>query len=97
MLADEVVEDASAMLAGQEAEQPDPSRQAMRRALDLHATALILVRVLERGPLEKPAMAREAALAARMARAAAPLAIVVHDHLLVGGENWVSLKQKGLL
>lgn len=97
LLADEVLEDASAMLAGLEADQPDPSRQALRRALDLHATALILVRVLEAGPVGQQVMAREAALAARMTRAATPLAIVLHDHLLVGGENWVSLKQKGLL
>ncbi len=97
LLADEVVEDASAMIAGLEAEAPDPSRQAMRRALDLHATALILVRILPPGPLAKTAMAREAALAARMTRAAHPLAIVLHDHLLIGGENWISLKQKGLV
>lgn len=97
LLADEVLEDVDAMLGGLEAEQPDPSRQTMRRALDLHATALILVRVLEAGPISQQVMAREAALASRMIRAAAPLAIVLHDHLLVGGENWVSLKQKGLL
>ena len=97
LLADEVVEDASAMIAGLQAEAPDPSRQALRRALDLHATALILVRILAPGPLAKPTMAREAALAAHMTRAASPLAIVLHDHLLIGGENWISLKQKGLV
>lgn len=97
LLADEVLEDASAMIAGLEAEAPDPSRQAMRRALDLHATALILVRILQPGPLAKPTLAREAGLAARITRAASPLAIVLHDHLLIGGENWISLKQKGLV
>ncbi len=97
LLADEVVEDASAMIAGLEAEAPDPSRATMRRALDLHATALVLVRILPTGSLGKSTMAREAALAARIARAATPLAIVLHDHLLIGGENWVSLKQKGLV
>ena len=97
LLADEVIEDASATIAGLEAEQPDPSRQAMRRALDLHATALILVRIVAAGALAKPLLAREAGLAARVARSASPLAIVLHDHMLVGGENWVSLRQKGLL
>ena len=97
LLADEVIEDASATIAGLEAVQPDPSRQAMRRALDLHATALILVRIVAAGMLGKPVLAREAALAARIARAASPLAIVLHDHMLVGGENWVSLRQRGLL
>ena len=97
LLADEVVEDASAAIAGLEAAQPDPSRQAMRRALDLHATAMILVRVVAAGPVAKPVLVREAALAARMTRAAAPLAIVLHDHMLAGGETWVSLRQKGLI
>ena len=69
----------------------------MRRALDLHATALILVRVVPPGPVAKATLAREAALGARLARSAAPLAIIVHDHMLVGGDNWVSLKQKGLI
>ena len=97
LLADEVVEDASVAIAGLEDTQPDPSRQAMRRALDLHATALILVRIVAPGAVGKPMLAREAALSARLARAASPLAIVLHDHMLIGGENWVSLKQKGLL
>lgn len=69
----------------------------MRRALDLHATALIMVRVVPAGPLAKPVLAREAALAARLAKAAAPLAIILHDHMMVGGDNWISLRQKGLI
>ncbi len=97
LLADEVVEDASTLAGGLDPAQPDASRLAMRRALDLHATALLLVRVVPPGPLAKPVLAREAALGARLARAASPLAIVLHDHMLVGGDNWVSLKQKGLI
>ena len=102
LLADEVVEDASTIVASSivgelDPGQPDTSRLAMRRALDLHATALLLVRVVPPGPLAKPVLAREAALAARLARAASPLAIILHDHMLVGGDNWVSLKQKGLI
>ncbi len=90
LLADEVVDDSPAVIG-------DPSRQAMRRALDLHATALILVRVVPPGPLSKSTLAGEAALGARLAKSASPLAIIVQDHMLVGGDNWVSLKQKGLL
>lgn len=90
LLADEVVDDVSG-------ERPDPSRPVMRRALDLHATALILVQVVPPGQPAKALLAREAALAARMASAAAPLAIMLHDHMLVGGDNWVSLRQKGLI
>ena len=110
LLADEVVEDASTVLggisvadvgssagAGSDGRPPDAIRQTMRRALDLHATALILVRVVQTGVLPKAIVAQEAALAARMARAGMPLAIILHDHMLLGGNNWVSLKQKGLI
>lgn len=100
LLADEVIEDTSTILSGTVGaapEQPDTPRLAMRRALDLHATALLLVRVVPPGPLAKPTLAREAALGARLAKAASPLAIMLHDHMLVGGDNWVSLRQKGLL
>ena len=93
LLADEVVE----VVKEGPAAGGDPSRQAMRRALDLHATALILVRVVSPGPLSKPFLTGEAALGARLAKSASPLAIIVHDYMLVGGDNWVSLKQKGLL
>lgn len=96
LLADEVVEVVRKVEDGPAA-GGDPSRQAMRRALDLHATALILVRVVPPGPLSKPFVTGEAALGARLARSASPLAIIVHDYMLVGGDNWVSLKQKGLL
>ena len=101
LLADEVIDDRPAMAGADMVpgakQATDPSRQAMRRALDLHATALILVRVVPPGPLSKATLTGEAALGARLAKSAAPLSIIVHDHMLVGGDNWVSLKQKGLL
>ena len=97
LLADEVAEepDGIAPPAGDAA--PDASRQAMRRALDLHATALIAVRVVPPGTPSPTLLAREATLASRLSRAAAPLAIILHDHMLVGGDNWVSLRQKKLI
>jgi|GEM_PF-241447 len=101
LLADEVVEDASTVAstsaAGAGEAADDTARLAMRRALDLHATALILVRVAPPGPIGKPLLAREAQLASHVARAAQKLAIVLHDHIAVGGEHWVSLRQKGLI
>ena len=103
LLADEVIDDAGAvgdglpLANGLGADDGALSRPAMRRALDLHATALILVRIVPPGPIAKSTLARAAALGARLAKAASPLAVIVHDHMLVGGDNWVSLKQKGLI
>ena len=72
-------------------------RAIMRCALELHATALVVVRIVPPRAIAKAVLEREAALSRQLSRAAAPLAIIVHDHMLIGGENWVSLKQKGLL
>ncbi len=91
LLADEVAQPSA------DEEALDPCRQAMRRALDLHATALIAVRVVPAGAPSRTLFAQEAALASKLSRAAAPLAIILHDHMLVGGDNWVSLRQKQLI
>ncbi len=70
-------------------------REMMRRALELHATALILVHNHPSGdptPSEDDvAMTREIKLAA------ATLSVVLHDHLIIGNGRWVSLKRLGLL
>lgn len=69
-------------------------RVAVRRALALHATALILV-------LNRPGAAApsrdDLALAARLKQAAGVLSIALHDVLLAGGKARVSLRRKGLL
>ena len=96
-VADEVAEQAAGLVPTAGGTVPDLSRAAMRRALDLHATALIAVRVVPAGTPSSGLLAREAALASRLSRAAAPLAIILHDHMLVGGDNWVSLRQKKLI
>ena len=67
------------------------------RALALHATALILVRVVPAGPIDKALPKREAVLCAAIGTAIGKLSITLHDHMLVGGGSWVSLRQKGLL
>ncbi len=87
LLADELLVDAEATLA----------QAVAGRALALHATALILVRVLAPGPVEKGLAKREASLSAPLASALSALSIVLHDHMLVGSGSWVSLRQKGLL
>ena len=80
------------------ADEPDGLPQRLAgRALALHATALILVRVIPDGPVEKGLAKREAGLCAGIAKAVALLSITLHDHMLVGGGTWISLRQKGLL
>ncbi len=92
LLADELV--AGGAVAG----EPDAlPRLLAGRALALHATALILVRVVPAGPIEKALPKRDAALCAAVGKALGMLSITLHDHMLVGGGSWVSLRQKGLL
>ncbi len=97
LLADEVAEQAAGVVPPGGEAVPDASRPVMRRALDLHATALIAVRVVPAGTPSRGLLTQEAALGSRLSRAAAPLAIILHDHMLVGGDNWVSLRQKQLI
>ncbi len=87
LLADEAVDDAPEQLP----------RRVAGRALVLHATALILLRIVPEGPADKTLARREAALCAQVATALAALSITLHDHMLVGNGSWVSLRQKGLL
>lgn len=67
------------------------------RALTLHATALILIRVVPAGIPDKALLKREAVLAGAVRTAVSLLSVIVHDHMLVGMGNWISLTQKGLL
>lgn len=78
---------------------PPQPRDVLTRALELHATALIL---LQRHPPgraagQPPAGREEAALSARLRRAASVLSVVLHDHLVLGGPEPVSLRREGLL
>ena len=91
LLADEAVQEDQA--PGEE----DSVRAIMRHALGLHATALVVVRIVPPRAIAKSVLDREAALSRELSRSSGPLAIIVHDHMLIGGENWVSLKQKGLI
>ena len=89
LLADEVLG------AGTVNHAPVYPREVVRRALELHATALILVHNHPSGdPTPSRAdieMTREVAEAARM------LGITLHDHLVVGRGGSASLRQMGLL
>lgn len=70
-------------------------REVIRRALDLGATALILV---HNHPSGSPQPSRaDIQITGRIAEAGRLLGIVVHDHVIIGREGHVSLKAKGLI
>lgn len=70
-------------------------REVVKRALELHATALLLV---HNHPSGDPTPSREdAAMTAEVKDAAAIFSIVLHDHVIVGNGRWFSFRQQGLL
>ncbi len=89
LLADEAQEAGPAIVAG-----PHP-REVARRALELHATALILVR--SRPGCDPVASPGEVQATARLREAAQALSIVVHDHVILGRGRWLSFRAEGLL
>lgn len=70
-------------------------REVIRRALDLGATALILVHNHPSGSPE-PSRA-DIQITNRIAEAGRLLGVVVHDHVIIGREGHVSLRAKGLI
>ncbi len=70
-------------------------REIIRRALDLGATALILV---HNHPSGTPQPSRaDIQMTNQIAEAGRLLGIAVHDHIIIGREGNVSLKSKGLI
>ena len=70
-------------------------REVIRRALDLGATALILV---HNHPSGSPQPSRaDIQITGRIAEAGRLLGVAVHDHVIIGREGHVSLKAKGLI
>ncbi|MEY4720632.1 MAG: hypothetical protein RIQ46_357 [Pseudomonadota bacterium] len=70
-------------------------REVIRKALDLGATALILVHNHPSGSPE-PSRA-DIQITNRIAEAGRLLGIVVHDHVIIARQGHVSLKAKGLI
>ena len=67
----------------------------IRKALDLGASALILV---HNHPSGSPQPSRaDIQITQRIAEAGRLLGVVVHDHVIVGRDGHVSLKAKGLI
>jgi DNA repair protein RadC len=70
-------------------------REVVRRALELQATALILV---HNHPSGDPAPSRaDIDMTREVQKAAAALGIALHDHVIVGNGRWLSFRQQGLL
>ncbi|HJS87192.1 MAG TPA: DNA repair protein RadC [Acetobacteraceae bacterium] len=70
-------------------------REVLKRALELHATALILV---HNHPSGDPSPSQEdVAMTAEVKAAAAALSVVLHDHIIIGNGRWLSFRQQGLL
>lgn len=78
--------------------RPHPGLSAgsgQARALELQATALILV---HNHPSGDPTPSRDdIEMTQEVKHAARALSIVLHDHLIVGNGRWVSFRRQGLL
>lgn len=70
-------------------------REVVKRALELHATALILVHNHPSGDPTPSVADRE--MTREIKVAAATLSITVHDHIVVGNGKWFSFRREGLL
>ena len=70
-------------------------REVVKRALELHATALILVHNHPSG--DPQPSADDIAMTREVARAASALSIVLHDHLIVGNGRLYSFRREGLI
>ena len=70
-------------------------REVMKRALELHATALILV---HNHPSGDPTPSRADIEMTREIRVAGEIfSVVVHDHLIIGNGRHLSFRREGLL
>ncbi|WP_431302515.1 RadC family protein [Sediminicoccus sp. BL-A-41-H5] len=70
-------------------------REVVKRALELHATALILV---HNHPSGDPTPSRaDIEMTAEVKQAAAALGITLHDHVIIGRERQLSFRREGLL
>ena len=70
-------------------------REVAKRALELHATALILV---HNHPSGDPTPSRaDLEMTQEVQAAVRPLSIVLHDHVVVGNGRWLSFRKEGLL
>ncbi len=70
-------------------------REVVKRALELQASALILVHNHPSG--DPGPSAEDVAMTAAVKAAAETLSLRLHDHLVIGNGRWVSLRAEGLI
>ncbi len=70
-------------------------REVVRRALELHATAIILVHNHPSGD-PRPSTA-DIEMTHDINAATAALSILLHDHVIIGNGSWLSFRREGLL
>ena len=71
------------------------TREVIKRALELGATAVILV---HNHPSGNPEPSRQdIAITRDIAQAASKLGIAVHDHIIIGGSDYRSMRSMGLI
>ena len=70
-------------------------REVVKRALELHATAIILVHNHPSG--DPTPSAADIDMTREVQAAANALSIVLHDHVIVGRGAWLSFRREGLL
>jgi DNA repair protein RadC len=70
-------------------------REVVKRALELNASAIILV---HNHPSGDPTPSQDDIVMTRqIAEAAETLSVVLHDHVIVGNGRWVSFRREGLI
>jgi DNA repair protein RadC len=70
-------------------------REAVKRALELSATAIVLV---HNHPSGDPTPSRaDIEMSRQIVAAAKPLGVLVHDHIIVGKQGHASLRGLGLI
>ncbi len=70
-------------------------REVVKRALELNATALILVHNHPSG--DPTPSSEDVAMTREIRDAARALSVVLHDHVIVGNGRWLSFRREGLL
>lgn len=70
-------------------------REMLRYALERHATAVILLR--NQAEAQPVLTGADRALHARLEQAGAALSVLVHDLVVIGGGDWISLRQQRAL
>jgi DNA repair protein RadC len=70
-------------------------REVAKRALELHATALILVHNHPSG--DPTPSGPDIEMTTEIQRALGVLGVVLHDHIIVGNGTWLSFRKEGLL